>query len=260
MGIAVGEVSRLAGVTVRTLHHYDDIGLVRPSERTRSGYRSYTEPDVERLQQVLFYRELGFPLEEIAAILADPGADRMTHLRRQRELLRERIGRLEAMAAAVERAMEAYTMDIRLTAQERLEVFGDFRPEEHEREARERWGDTEAYRQSSERMARMTKADWVRFRAEAEATTEAFALAYTGGLAADSARAMELAEEHRAHLVRWCYDCSYELHRGLGDMYADDPRFAANFEPLAEGLSRYIRDAIHANADRAGGGTGGGAL
>ncbi|GGT01904.1 HTH-type transcriptional activator TipA [Planobispora rosea] len=252
MGYSVGQVSRLAGVTVRTLHHYDEIGLLSPGQRTASGYRRYTDSDLERLQHVLFYRELGFPLEEIAVILDDPGTDTLTHLRRQHELLSRRIDRLQEMAAAVERAMEANTMGISLTPEERFEIFGDFRPEEHEAEAEERWGGTEAFEQSRRRTAKMTKDDWKRFTDEAARTTEAFARAFTGGLPADSEVAMDLAEEHRAHLTRWCYDCTYEIHRGLGDMYVADPRFAANYEPLAPGLTQYIRDAIHANAGRAG--------
>ncbi|GAA3447005.1 MerR family transcriptional regulator [Planomonospora venezuelensis] len=251
MGYSVGQVARLAGVTVRTLHHYDEIGLMSPGQRTASGYRRYTDADLERLQHVLFYRELGFPLEEIAVILDEPGSDTLTHLKRQHELLNRRIGRLREMAAAVERAMEANTMGISLTPEERFEIFGDFRPEEHEAEAEERWGGTEAFEQSRRRMGKMTKDDWARFAAEAARTTEAFAEAFTGGLPADGERAMELAEEHRAHITRWCYDCTYEIHRGLGDMYVADARFAANYEPHAAGLTQYIRDAIHANADRA---------
>ncbi|GIH96870.1 MerR family transcriptional regulator [Planobispora siamensis] len=252
MGYSVGQVARLAGVTVRTLHHYDEIGLLSPGQRTASGYRRYTDADLERLQHVLFYRELGFPLEEIAVILDEPSSDTLTHLRRQHELLSRRIGRLREMTAAIERAMEANAMGIPLTPEERFELFGDFRPEEHQAEAEERWGGTEAFEQSRRRMATMTKDDWKRFTAEAARTTEDFAKAFTDGLPADGEVAMDLAEEHRAHITRWCYDCSYEIHRGLGDMYVADPRFAANYEPLAPGLTQYIRDAIHANADRAG--------
>lgn len=131
MGYSVGQVAGFAGVTVRALHHYDEIGLLSPGERTVAGYRRYTEPDLDRLQRILFYRELGFPLEEIAVILDDPAVDAVTHLRRQHELLRQRIGRLQAMAAAVETAMEAHTMGISLTPEERFEVFGDFRPQDH---------------------------------------------------------------------------------------------------------------------------------
>lgn len=251
MGLAVGQVARLAGISVRTLHHYDEIGLLRPAERTRAGYRRYTEQDLERLEQVLFYRELGFSLEDITAILDDPTADRMTHLRRQHELLTARINRLRAMVAAVEKAMEAHTMNIRLTPAERLEVFGDFAPERYEREVEERWGG-EALEQSRRRASSMTKDDWVKFTREAAEVVEGFARAYAEGEPPTGTRAMDLAEAHRAHITRWWYECTYEIHRGLGEMYVSDPRFSANYESVAEGLAAYIRDAICANAARAG--------
>ncbi|MFB9680777.1 MerR family transcriptional regulator [Streptosporangium vulgare] len=248
---AIGQVARIAAVSVRTLHHYDEIGLVSPGRRTAAGYRRYTEGDLQRLQHVLFYRELGFTLEEITAILDDPATDTLAHLRRQHELLTRRIDRLRAMAAAVEHAMEANVSSVPMTPQERFVVFGDFVPEDHDQEARERWGDTGAWHRSRARMAAMTRDDWARFTEQAAQTVRDFTEAYREGLPADGPRAMELAERHRAHLTRWCYDCSYDLHRGLGDMYVADPRFAAGYEASATGLSVYIRDAIHANADRA---------
>lgn len=158
-GYSVGHVARAAKVTVRTLHHYDRIGLLRPSGRTAGGYRRYSDADLERLQQILFYRELGFPLEEIAEILDDPRADPMTHLRRQRDLLVGRIDRLRAMVTAIEHAMEARRMGISLTPEERFEVFGDFDPEAHAEEAAERWGGYDAYQASQRRTAAYTKAD-----------------------------------------------------------------------------------------------------
>src|SRR5258706_12759661 len=121
-------------------------------------------------------------------------------------------------------------MTTNLTPEERREGFGDFDPDAHTEEAEQRWGGTEPYRQSAQKAANYTKADWERIKAEAAASTEAFASAFTAGVPADDARAMDLAEEHRAHLGRWFYDCSYDMHRGLGDMYVADPRFTANYD------------------------------
>ncbi|GAA4585049.1 MerR family transcriptional regulator [Planotetraspora phitsanulokensis] len=250
MGYSVGQVAAFAGVTVRTLHHYDEIGLLSPGERTRAGYRRYAEPDLDRLQRILFYRELGFSLEEIATILDEPGSEPVTHLRRQHELLLRRIGRLQEMVAAVEKAMEAQTMGISLTPQERFEVFGDFDPDEHAQEAEERWGGTDAFEQSRRRTAAYTKEDWLKIQEEAGAVVRDFAAAFEGGVPADGAQAMDVAERHREHISRWFYNCSLEMHRGLSDMYVADPRFAANYEQVAEGLAAYIRDAVHANAER----------
>src|SRR3954453_12674350 len=192
MSWTVGELARLAGVTVRTLHHYDRIGLVRPSDRTAAGYRSYDVRDLDRLQQVLVYRELGFPLEEVATLLDDPDADPAAHLRRQHRLLRDRLDRTQAMVEAVEKEMEAQQMGISLTPEERFELFGEGFSEDYEREAEERWGDTEAWAQSQRRTAAYGKEDWVRIKEEGEAIERRFAEALQGGVPADSEQAMDL--------------------------------------------------------------------
>jgi MerR family transcriptional regulator, thiopeptide resistance regulator len=253
MGYSVGKAANLAGVTVKALHHYDEIGLLSPVERSEAGYRIYGDADLQRLQQILFYRELGLALEEIATILDDPRTDAVGHLRRQRGLLTERIGRLSKMVAAIDREMEAREMDIKLTPEERLEVFGDFRPEDHEEEVERRWGDTEAYRQSRRRVAGYTKEDWLRIKAEAKQVEEDLAAAFEAGAAPESERAMDAVEAHRRHIGRWFYDCGYETHRGLAEMYVADERFRTHYDGRSLGLSGFIRDAAYANSERASG-------
>jgi DNA-binding transcriptional MerR regulator len=122
--LTVGRVARLADVTVRTLHHYDEIGLVRPSARTAAGYRAYSAGDVERLRQVLAYRRLGFGLREIAALVGDPSADAAAHLRRLRGLLLEQRDRADAMAAAIDRELEARAKGMKVTPVEQWGIFG----------------------------------------------------------------------------------------------------------------------------------------
>ncbi len=250
MSWTVGELARLAGITVRTLHHYDRIGLVRPSERTSAGYRSYDGRDLDRLQQVLVYRELGFPLEEVATLLDDPAADPLAHLRRQHRLLRERLERTQAAVAAVEKEMEARQMGIQLTPEERFEVFGDADPVQYDAEAEERWGETEAWAESRRRVSSYGKDDWLRIKDEAADVERRFAEALRDGVPADSAPALDLAEEHRQHISRWFYDCPPEMHAGLGRMYVEDERFTAHYEQLAPGLARYVSTAVQANAAR----------
>ncbi|GAA2208227.1 MerR family transcriptional regulator [Nonomuraea monospora] len=250
MSFSVGQVARLAGITVRTLHHYDEIGLLTPGERTSGGYRRYTDDDLARLQQILLYRELGFPLDEIAVILDEPHTDELTHLRRQHELLTRKAGRLHEVITAVERAINARSSGISLTPEERFEIFGDFRPEDHDAEVERRWGHTAAYAQSRARVASYTKADWLRLRAEADTVTDDLIAACKAGLPADGPAAMDIAERHRGHIERWFYDCPHDLHRCLGDIYAEDPRFAATFDERVPGLAGYFRHAIHANARR----------
>jgi DNA-binding transcriptional MerR regulator len=246
----VGQVAAFAGVTVRTLHHYDDIGLLAPGGRSHAGHRRYSDADLDRLQQILFYRELGFPLDEVAVLLDDPDADPQAHLRRQHELLTARIEKLRKMAAAVEHAMEARRMGINLTPEERFEVFGDKDPEQYAEEAEARWGGTEAYAESQRRAAGYTKEDWQRMQAEVADWSERYAALMADGEPPAGERAMEMAEEHRRHICGWFYECGYEMHQGLGEMYVSDERFKAFYDAMRPGLAEHLRDAITANAAR----------
>jgi hypothetical protein len=143
-------------------------------------------------------------------------------------------------------------MGINLTPEERFEVFGDHDPEQYAEEAEQRWGETEAYRDSQRRVQRYTKQDWLTLKAEAERTSGALVAAMRSGTPAGSTEAMDLAEAHRQHITKWFYDCSYEIHKGLGEMYVTDDRFRAFYERIAPGLAEYFRDAIVANAERHG--------
>jgi len=252
----VGQVANLAGVTSRTLHHYDEIGLLAPTARTSSGYRSYGVTDLERLRRILFYRELGFGLDEIATILADPRADAAEHLRRQHRLRSDRIERLQAMAATIETELEAQQTGISLTPEEQFEVFGtdkvggEWADEAEQRCGNARCGDNSAYKQSQRRTSKYTKQDWVKLKAEADEGLRAFADALRSGAAADSRAAMDLAEAHREYISRRLYDCDHDTHRGLAQMYVADPRFTKLYEDVAPGLAQYVHDAIMANAAR----------
>ena len=244
----IGEVARLAHVTVRTLHHYDRIGLVRPSGRTAAGYRLYTAGDLERLQTVLLYKELGFGLGEIRDQLAEPGFDRREALRAQREQLARRAARVDAMLALIDKTLAAMDEGTPMERSDMFEVFGDFDPAEHEAEAEERWGDTEAYKESARRTRRYSKDDWARFKAEADAVNEALATLMDGGVAPDDPRAVDAVERHRLLIDRWFYPCSVEMHQQLGRMYVEDARFAATYERIRPGMAEYVRAATAASA------------
>ncbi|MGN9840558.1 TipAS antibiotic-recognition domain-containing protein [Nonomuraea sp. H19] len=139
---------------------------------------------------------------------------------------------------------------LNLTPGERAEVFGDFNPDDHAAEAEQRWGGTPAWTESTRRTASFTKEDWKRFTAEGGAISERMAEAMRAGAPADGDLAVDLAEEHRAYITRWCYACTYEIHRGLGDLYVTDPRFTASIDQTAPGLAAYYQAAIAANATR----------
>jgi DNA-binding transcriptional MerR regulator len=248
MSYTVGRVAEIAGVTVRTLHHYDEIGLLPPGDRTRAGYRRYLDADLERLQQILLYRELGFTLDEIATILDDPDVEARAHLRRQHGLLRDRIARLQEMVTAVEYMLEAQKVGINLTPEEKFEVFGDFDPDEYTEEVEERWGGTDAYAESTRRTSGYTKDDWLRIQTESGELMGRWISAFEAGTPAESQAAMDLAEEHRQQISKFFYQCTYEIHVGLAEMYLADPRFTAFYEKQRAGLTQYVHDSIMANA------------
>jgi DNA-binding transcriptional MerR regulator len=242
----IGKVAQMARVSVRTLHHYDALGLLEPSDRSEAGYRLYTTDDLERLQQILFFRELGFALKEIRAIVRDPAFDPRRALIAQRSLLAEKARRAAAMLAAVDRALEAHEKGNHMDANEMFEVFGDFDPAEYKDEARERWGHTDAYAESVRRTATYTKVDWQQIKADEEAITAAFVDALDRQLAPADPEVQAIVDRHWQHLARWFYTPSLEMYGGLGDMYVNDPRFARNMDRARDGLAAYRRDAMHA--------------
>lgn len=248
--LTVSELAERSGVTVRTLHHYDEIGLLVPTARSRAGYRLYGRDDVERLARIVAYRATGLSLRDIATALSVEGLDRSAHLRRQIELIDRQAKDLSRQRDLLVRALEREGNAVSMDPEEIIEVFGDFDPREYEDEVVERWGDTDAYTESRRRTSAYTKDDWARINAEQEATEAAFAQCLASGEPADSAQAAEVAEAHRMHIDRWYYPCTYEMQVGLADMYVADPRFAAHYDHRAPGLAQYVCDAILANAVR----------
>lgn len=248
---SVGRVATLAGVTVRTLHHYEQIGLLVPGDRSSAGYRLYSAQDIDRLRLILYYRELGFTLPDIGSILDDARTSTYAHLRRQRDLLQEKVNRTNALLDAVDRELEAYGMGSNLTPEEKLEIFGSGYDPNWETEAQERWGTTEAWRQSAERNADLTTDDYRRIKAETDALNADMADAKRRGVDPASDEAAALAERHLASIDQF-YDCSYAQQRCLADMYLADPRFTKTYDDVESGLAQWVHDAIHANADRHG--------
>jgi MerR family transcriptional regulator, thiopeptide resistance regulator len=248
--LRVGEVARLADVSVRTLHHYDRLGLVTPSERSEADYRLYARRDLERLQTVLFYKELGFPLETIRGLLADPAFDRRQALSAQRDLIAERALRLKALLRLIDTTITAMDGGIQMSKEEMFEVFGDFDPAEYEDEVKQRWGDTDAYKESTRRTSRYTKDDWKRYKAESAEILDSLAALMDAGVSPTGPRAMDVAERARLQIDTWFYPCSREMHSGLGQMYVADPRFSATYDKVRPGMAQYLCDAIQANRTR----------
>ncbi|MBO0679822.1 MerR family transcriptional regulator [Mycolicibacterium sp. S2-37] len=243
----VGAVAGLTGISVRTLHHYDHIGLVVPSVRTAAGYRGYTDADIERLHLVLVYRSVGLPLDEIRTLLDDPHADVGAHLQRQLGVLRAHAETLSHTITAVEKLMNAHRNGIALTAEEQVEIFGTTAfGEEYAAEAQQRWGDTDAWRQSRHRTARMTKQDWLAVKAEGDALLADLAAAKRSGVAPGSPAAGQLAGRHRASIERF-YDCDDEMALCLVQMYLADERFTRYYDDVEPGLAQYLHDIVVAD-------------
>ena len=247
----VGEAARVAHITVRTLHHYDEIGLLRPSGRSAAGYRLYSARDLTRLHQILSYRALGFGLGEIAEMLADPDDGVDDHLRRQHRLLRDRIAQDQELLKAVEKQMEARNMGIALTPEQQFEIFGTTKFAENVAEAEKQWGETEWWQEASRRAAAFTAEDWAARNAEAHENTDKFVAAMRAGEPSNGATAVALAEELRLHWDRWACDCDPETHRRLSEHFLFDPKNQALYEDVEPGFARYVYDAIVANAERA---------
>ncbi|MEZ5176351.1 MAG: MerR family transcriptional regulator [Acidimicrobiia bacterium] len=241
----VGTVAALSGLTVRALHHYDEIGLLTPSSRAGNGYRLYGDDDLDRLRTILVYRELGLGLEDIRSII-DGGTDPTEALIEERRRVTDQISRLRSIGTMLDRAILAHRTGAPMTPDEKLSVFGDFDPSQYDDETRQRWGDTDAYGQSAARTATYTEADWKEIAAEADAVYEQFLGLMANTVAADDPRAADAVDAHRAHISRWFYDCSPEIHSGLGELYTGDRRFAANLDKAGVGLTNYLSAAIAA--------------
>lgn len=243
----VGSVAALTGLSVRTLHHYDHIGLVVPSVRTPAGYRGYTDSDVERLHLVLVYRAAGLALDEIGVLLDDPEVDELTRLQHQHALLLERADELRRTITALEALMDAHRSGIQLTAQEQVEIFGTTAfGEEYAVEAEQRWGESETWKLSQRRAAQLTKQDWIDIKAEGEGLLQDLAAAKRSGVRPGSREADALAARHRAGIERF-YPCGGEMHRGLVEMYLADARFTAYYDDVEPGLAQFVHDVVIAS-------------
>lgn len=240
----VKEVADLVGISVRTLHHYDEIGLLTPEETTESGYRIYSNANLEMLQQILFFRQLGFPLKKIKEIICSPAFNRQEALELHRQILLEKRARLDKMIATIDKTIQHAKGEINMTNEEKFEGF-DFSHNPYEQEARERWGD-EAVDRSNAKIGKMSKR-------EQEAMPQEMNAIYRK-LAALRNNAPE-SKESQAAIKEW-YDFlnrignySPDAFKGLGQMYVDDERFTKNIDQFGEGLAKFLRDAMAIYAD-----------
>ena len=243
----VKEVAEASGVTVRTLHHYDEQGLLHPSARSEKGYRRYTHSDLMRLQQILLHRELGFSLSAIRRILDDPGFDLEIALTTQREQILASIDRSHALLAAIDEALQGLRGEV--PGELHMEkIFEGFEPSRYADEAEQRWGRTEAYSEAQRRTKRYDVAQWTQLKDELRAIMVDLAAAMEAGSPHDHPAVEAIVERHRAHIDRWFYPCGLTTHAGLAELYDNDPRFVANIDRYGAGLSEFLSAAVRARA------------
>jgi len=240
----VGQAATLSGVSVRTLHHYDEIGLLGPLERSDSGYRLYAEEDLARLQEILLWRSLGFPLDEIRELLDDPDRDPLEALHLHRERLVTQVGEINARIGALDIVIAKRHAGEALEEFDLVALFDGFDPADFEEEAEQRWGDTEPWNESKRRTRNYGPKQWTAIKSEHDAVTERFAALLRNGVDPAGFEAIAAAQDHRLHIHRWFYDCSPEIHRGLGEVYVSDPRFKATYDEVEAGLADFISSAI----------------
>jgi len=245
MAMRIREAADLAGISVRTLHYYDEIGLLSPQTDAASGYRLYSDQDLELLQQILFFRELGFPLKKIKEIVSDPSYDRLEALHLQRNMLLEKRRRLDRMIATIDKTIQHLKGEVEMTNREKFAGF-DFSRNPYEEEARQRWGDP-AVNASVQKLKGMSKEEQEKLGEQMNAIFRKLAALRDGSPESDEAQA---AIKEWFDVLNQMGNYSLEAFKGLGRMYVDDERFTRNIDQFGEGLAAFMSDAMAAFADR----------
>jgi DNA-binding transcriptional MerR regulator len=243
MSYTVQKLATLAGISVRTLHYYDQVGLLKPSRVENNGYRYYEERELLKLQQILFFRELDFPLDEIRRILSSQSFDMRDALRDQRKLIELKKNRLNKLVKTIDKTIKKINKEITMDDKE---LYGNFSKEEMEKyteEARQKWGDTTAFKQSEVRVKKMGKDGLKKVLEIAGKLTVEIAKTMKAGLDPKSTEVQKLIAQHYDGL-RAFYEPNLELYRGLASMYVADERFKANYENVAPGLAQFMHDAM----------------
>lgn len=239
MRLSVSEAAALTGVSVRTLHYYDQIGLLCPSETSSAGYRYYDADALRRLQEILFFRELNFSLSEIRELTSLPGYSRKKALKKQKKLLQLQEKRLKAIIGLVENAIKG----------ENIMSFSAFQADGFDKakekfadEAKEKWGSTDAYKESEQKHAALSPKE----KQAVMDDMDSLILAFSKQVGADAAdpKVQKLVKKWQQHITDNHYRCTDEILQSLGDMYVGDPRFTQNLDRFAPGTAQLISDAI----------------
>jgi DNA-binding transcriptional MerR regulator len=242
MDYTISVLAKMAGVSVRTLHHYDEIGLLRPSYVAPNGYRYYSRPEQARLQQILFFRELGFPLARIRQIVDSPGFDVERSLRDQRKLLQLESERLTCLVGTIDRTLEEMKGEFEMNAEDLYSGFDKEQIEDYRQEVIDRWGE-ESLAESEAKIEGWTpsEAKWVEV--EAQEVLGGIVGCIEKGKGPDDPEVQELLGRYYIY-IRKFFDCTVEIFRELGKMYVQDERFAAYYARYRDDLAEFMRDAM----------------
>ncbi len=246
MAYTVKQLSKLAGISVRTLHFYDEAGLLKPSFIERNGYRYYEEKELLKLQQILFFRELDFALTDIKKIINSKDFNILEALQSHKKFIELKQKRFNKLLETVNKTITKMQNKKQMKDAELYDSFADPEMKQYQAEAKQRWGNTEAYKQSQERTKNWTKADYEKIKADGDKFMKVVASHVNDDIKSPEVQAL-VAQWRQG--INVFYDTDLEICRNLASMYIDDPRFAAYYEKYAKGLSVFMRDAIHYYCD-----------
>lgn len=235
----INEVAKLTGTTVRTLHYYDEIGLLKPNQSTDKGYRVYDVDNLNTLQQILFFKELNFSLDDIKAIMSNPNYDKNEALIKQKSLLIEKKERLNALILLIDQTLKGDS-DMNFKAFDQSEI--EKHKKAYAQEAKEKWGKTSAYLESQPRTSGYSPQDWEKIQEEAQTIFSKFASCLE--CSPDSENVQSLVKEWQGYISKYYYTCSKEILAGLGEMYRHDERFTQNIDRVGKGTAAFMSDAI----------------
>ena len=241
MKLKIREFAKLTGVSVRTLHFYDEIGLLKPSSvDEQNGYRFYDEQTLMRMQEILFYRELNFSLKEIRMILSSPDYDKQNALKEQKHLLTLKKERLERIISALDSAMKGEIVNMNVFDNSEFEE----KRNEYAKEAREKWGDTAAYKEYAEKTADYSEDKRKQVNSAMDERIAEFADCKRNGFAPESQKTQALVKKWQDFITENYYTCTKEILVGLGEMYVADERFQKNIDRHGDGTAQFMSDAI----------------
>ncbi|MBO5494626.1 MAG: MerR family transcriptional regulator [Eubacterium sp.] len=236
MKVQIKKFAELTGVSVRTLHYYDEIGLLKPSSVDRfTGYRYYDESSLLCMQEILFYRELDFSLKSIAEILSSPNYDREKALKEQKKLLTLKKERLERLILSIDDAVKGENV---------MSAFDNSEFEAYKFETKEKWGNTKAYAEFENKTKDYSKERFADINSGLEHTFCAFAELMQSGAEPISAEAQALVKKLQDYITENYYTCTDEILAGLGQMYVADERFKSNIDKYADGTAVFVSKTI----------------